>query len=196
MCDHRRDAPARRNGGEHPVQGAVGAGGDAADYASGRPGPTRLALIAVLGLVGATGCGVSHTKAGLSRTQFIARADALCRAEDQKLAYAEHRAGALEGAPSASFRSVPRLIRIAVALHEAANARLESLPEPPGDTAVIGKWLTARTVATTVESDAAEAPAGKDVVAAKDVQKELTSVIARARHLAQAYGFKVCGATE
>lgn len=158
--------------------------------------PRYIALIAVVGLVGATGCGATPTKAGLTKRQFIAQADTLCRGEDVRLEYVEHRARALEGASIASFRSVPRLIRKAVAIHETTNAKLESLPEPPAETTAIGKWLTARVVATTIALDAAEAPAGEDVIAAKDLQGQLTRAIALARGLAHGYGFVVCDATE
>jgi hypothetical protein len=196
MRDHWPEEPSRSDHEEHPRRGASKPRAALADCASGRAVPQHLALIAVVGLAGAVGCSVAHTEPGLTRARFIARADAICRAEDEKLTYIKHRAGALEGASIASFRSVAPLIRKAVAVHEAANAKLESLPEPPGDTAAIRKWLTARTVATTVASDSAEAPAGRDLSAAQDVQKELSRVIAQARDLARGYGFKVCGATE
>jgi hypothetical protein len=159
--------------------------------------PKYVALIAVTGLIGTTtGCGVTHTKAGLTRPQFIAAADAVCRVEDMKLNYIEQRAATLEGASAASFRSVPHLIRKAVAIRETTNAELESLAEPPGETAAIATWLTARIVATTIGLDAAEAPAGHDLVAAKDLQRQLSRSLARVRELARAYGFAVCDATE
>lgn len=158
--------------------------------------PKSVALIAVTGLIGITGCGATHTKAGLTRSQFIAAADAVCRVEDVKLNYIEQRAATVEGASAASFRSVPHLIRKAVAIRETTNAELESLVEPPAETAAIAKWLTARVVATTIGLDAAEAPAGHDLVAAKDLQRQLSRSIARVRGLARAYGFAVCDATE
>ena len=70
--------------------------------------PTLLAVIAIVVLTGAMGCGVTRTKAGLTRAQFIARADAICRAEDEDLTYVEHRAAKLEGASIGSFRGAPR----------------------------------------------------------------------------------------
>jgi hypothetical protein len=158
--------------------------------------PKYVALIAVTGLIGITGCGARHTKAGLTRAEFIAAADGVCRVEDENLSYIEHRAATLEGASAASFRSVPRLIRKAVAIHEATNAKLESLAEPPGETTAIGRWLTARIVATTIGLDAAEAPAGHELIATKDLQRQLSRSIARVRALAHAYGFAVCDAAE
>jgi hypothetical protein len=158
--------------------------------------PRYLALIAVVGLVGATGCGVTRTKAGLTRAQFIAAADSVCRVEAVKLKYIEQRAATLEGASAASFRSVPHLIRKAVAIREVSNEKLESLSEPPGETTAIRRWLTARIVAATIDRDAAEAPAGHDLIATKDLQQQLTRAIARARGLAHSYGFLVCDAAE
>jgi hypothetical protein len=158
--------------------------------------PRYVALIVVVGLVGATGCGATRTKAGLTRAQFIGEADAVCRVEEVKLKYIESRAQALEGAPVASFRSVPRLIRKAVAIHEVANANLESLAQPPGETTAISKWLTARIVATTIALDAAEAPAGHDLIATRDLQRQLSRARALVRGLAHSYGFAVCDATE
>jgi hypothetical protein len=155
-----------------------------------------LALIVVVGLVGATGCGATRTKAGLTRTQFIGAADAVCRVEDVKLNYVEQRAATLEGASVASFRRVPHLIRKAVAIHEVANAKLESLAQPPGETAAISQWLTARIVATTIALDAAEAPAGHDLIATEDLQRQLSRARALVRGLAHSYGFAVCDATE
>jgi hypothetical protein len=164
--------------------------------ARGRPVPKYLALVAVVGLVGATGCGVTRTKPGLTKAQFIAHADAICGVEDENLAYIERRAATLEGASVASFRSVPRLIRKAVAIHEVTNAKLESLAEPPGEATAIAKWLTARIVATTVALDAAEAPAGHDLIATKDLQRQLSRAVALVRGLAHSYGFAVCDAGE
>lgn len=159
--------------------------------------PRPVILLAAVGLLsGLTGCGRTRTDPGLTKAQFIAAADAVCRVEEVKLKYIEQRAATLEGVPAASFRSVPRLIRKAVAIHETTNAKLESLTEPPGETAAIGSWLTARIVATTIGLDAAEAPAGHDLVGRRDLQRQLSRSIARVHRLAHAYGFAVCDATE
>jgi hypothetical protein len=151
----------------------------------------RRGALAVLAVLATAGCGAANTKPGLTKAQFIAQADAICRAEDEKL----HRAAELSHASIASFGDVPRLIRQAVAIHEATNAELESLTEPPGQVATIGKWLTARTVAATVESDAAQALA-EELSTARNVQEERKRTSALARALAHNYGFNVCGPIE
>jgi hypothetical protein len=146
-----------------------------------------LTIIVAL-LLGA--CGTARTKADLTRAQFIARADAICRTTDAKLAYIRQLAAKLGRAPSAA-----PVMRQEVAAARLATARLESLPEPPGESGAIGSWLTARTVAATVASDAAEAPSGEDRAAVKDVFAELEVARTRAERLARDYGLEACGAS-
>jgi hypothetical protein len=128
-------------------------------------------------------------KAASTRTQFTARADAICSYEDEEL----RRTAAFDHASIASFSDVPRQIRKAAAVHEAANAKLESLPKPAGEAATVTQWLTARTVATTLERDTAEAPPREDSTATRDIREELGRQTAFVRDLSQRYGFKVCG---
>ena len=99
---------------------------------------------------------------------------------------------AREHATAAALASEPRLIRIAVAIHEAADAKLEALPEPPRDTAAIARWLTARTIAATVELDAGQAIARR-IPAAAAVQAERLRRSAQALSLARDYSLAVCG---
>jgi hypothetical protein len=147
-----------------------------------------LGAIAVLALAG---CGTTSAKSAPTKAQFTARADAICGYEEKKL----RRAAAFDHASIASFSEVPRLIRQAVAIHEAATAKLESLSQPVGEAATITRWLTARTVATTLERDTAEAPSGKDLTAARDVREELGRARAFVGDLSRRYGLQVCGAS-
>jgi hypothetical protein len=158
-----------------------------------RRGRSRSAHVLPLAIVVALtlgACGTTRTKANLTKAQFIARADAICRMTDAKLAYIRQLAAKMGHAPSA-----PPVIRQEVAAARLATARLESLPEPPGESQAIARWLTARTVAATVASDAAEAPPGEDRAAVKDVFAALELVRARAGRLARDYGLEVCGAS-
>jgi hypothetical protein len=154
---------------------------------------TRSAHVLPLGIVvvlmlGA--CGTARTRADMTKAQFIARADAICRAAEAKLAYIRQLAAKLGRAPSA-----PPVMRQEVAAARLATGRLESLPEPPGEGEAIARWLTARTVAATVASDAAEAPPGEDRAAVKDVFAELEVARARAGRLARDYGLEACAAS-
>jgi hypothetical protein len=148
-----------------------------------------LGAIAVLALAG---CGGSNPRTTPSKAQFIARADAICGHEAAKLS----RVKAGDHASGASLGQVPRLIRQVAAIHEAATAKLESLPQPPGQASTIAGWLTARTVAATFELDTAEAPTGEHSVAGSDIRAALHRATALVRSLSQSYGFRVCGTTE
>jgi hypothetical protein len=150
----------------------------------------RLAIIAVGVLAGglAASCGATRTKQGLSRAQFIASADAVCRFEQAKLRFIDDRARRLRLALAG-----PVVVRQQVVQSTLATSRLEALEEPPHDTSRIKRWLTARTVAATVALDLAEAPARGSAVAVADVRHELELTRARARGLAIAYGSRVCG---
>jgi len=145
----------------------------------------------MLAALSAAGCGVTREKRGLTRAQFVASADAVCRHEQAKLAYIAARAHRLSRALTA-----PRVIRQQVAQSRLATATLEAQPEPPGDAGAITRWLTARTVAATVAIDLAEAPAKGETTAVDDVRAELSAAQARARGLALAYGSRVCGETD
>jgi hypothetical protein len=145
----------------------------------------------MLAALSAAGCATVREKRGLSRSRFIASADAVCSFEQAKLAYVQARARRFARAASA-----PAVIRQRVAQSQLATAKLEALPEPPGDVQTIKRWLTARTVAATVALDLAEAPAKGSASAVGDVRAELASAAARARDLALAYGSRACSATD
>jgi hypothetical protein len=153
--------------------------------------PSAVIAAGMIVALSASGCGAAREKRGLTRSRFVASADAVCRFEQAKLAYIEARAHRLRRTPSA-----PPVIRQRVAQSQLATARLEALPEPPGDAVAIKRWLTARTVAATVAIDLAEAPAKGEAIAVNDVRGELATAQARARGLALAYGARVCGETD
>jgi hypothetical protein len=145
----------------------------------------------VLAALVAAGCATARGKLAPSKPQFIASADAVCLLEQDKLAFIAQRAGKLAQVPPA-----PLILRQQVAANQRATAKLESLTKPPADGGRITRWLTARTVAATVALDLAEAPRGHDARAVKDVIGELGRARARERGLAQAYGLRVCNATQ
>jgi hypothetical protein len=127
-----------------------------------------------------------------TKSQFIARADAICGSEEQRL----RRAAALGHSASASDGGVRHLTRQLATIHQDATTRIESLPEPAGETATIARWLTARTVAATFELDTAEAPGGEDSTATNDMRAALVRASALVRELSGSYGFRVCGVPE
>jgi hypothetical protein len=149
----------------------------------------RVLTAPCLALLTLAGCGGAGPKPAPTKAQFTARADAICRAEAENL----RRAAAFEHAPVAAFSTVPRLIREAVVLREAATGKLESLRKPAGDAKAIEQWITARTVQATLQRDAAEAPVGEYLKATRDVQAALARANALARRLSERYGFTICG---
>jgi hypothetical protein len=160
------------------------------DIQSRRPGYAHLLFLAIVVLLMLGACGSARTRADMTKARFIARADAICRAAEAKLTSIRQLAAKLGRAPSA-----PSVLRQEVAAARLATARLESLPEPPGASEAIDRWLTARTVAATVASDAAEAPAGEARAAVRDVFEQLYAARARAGRLAREYGLEACGAS-
>ena len=160
------------------------------DTQSRRPGYAHLLFpaIAIVVLLMLGACGTARTRADMTKARFIARADAICRAAEAKLTYIRQLAAKLGRAQSA-----PPVMRQEVAAARQATARLESLREPPGGSEAIDRWLTARTVAATVASDAAEAPAKEAGAAVKDVFEQLDVARARAGRLAREYGLEACG---
>jgi hypothetical protein len=155
-----------------------------------RPGHAHVLFVAIVVVLMLGACGTARTRADMTKARFIARADAICRATEAKLTYIRQLAAKLGRAPSA-----PPVMRQEVAAARLATARLESLPEPPGESEAIERWLTARTVAATVASDAAEAPAGEARAAVRNVFAQLEVARARARRLAREYGLEACGAS-
>jgi hypothetical protein len=145
----------------------------------------------ILAAATAAGCGVTPERPGLTRAQFVAAADAVCRHEQAKRAFIQTRAQRLGRSLAA-----PAVIRQQAAQSQLATARLEALAEPPADVAAIKRWLTARTVAATVALDLAEAPSNGSTRAVSDVRGELAVALARSRELARAYGSQVCGAAD
>jgi hypothetical protein len=156
---------------------------------SSLPGVRSGGALLVLAPALIAGCGASRERAPITRAQYIARADAICAAEQTQLAYLASRAPLLGQAPGS-----PPQLRKAVAVAQTATTRLEALPAPPGEGARLRSWLTARTVAATVAGDAAEAPRGEQAHARAAVLGELVRASALARELARRYGLEVCGA--
>src|SRR5262249_1103787 len=67
----------------------------------GRPRPAPVLPGAVVVALTRGACGTTRTKANLTKAQFTARADAICRMTDAKLAYIRQLAEKLGRAPSA-----------------------------------------------------------------------------------------------
>lgn len=167
-------------------------------------------IAALVACIATAGCGgTTSTTSAITRTQgatatppttkaeFIAAGDAICRASDATIEPLKKRIKELEGESNASVaKSLPPILRQAVASERASLAKLQSLPEPAGESATIAKWLTAESESVTDQSNFADALANEEGTAREAAQQDAEKAKALAHGLAQGYGFKVCGAEE
>jgi hypothetical protein len=147
-----------------------------------------------------TGSATGGPKSAPTRAQFIAQAEAICRADNAKLAPIKSHVEALKGSTLATrWKRGSALILEAVALERADIAQIRSLPEPSGDASTIAKLLTAAEEKETDESNLAHALANGltngelgAITAAGEAAK---TAKAREHYLAQGYGIE-CGGSE
>jgi hypothetical protein len=176
-----------------------------------RPLRAAGAITAIVVCIAAAGCGgTTSTTAAITRTQgvtttsptttkaeFIATGDAICRSSDTAIKPIKQQIKDLEGQSNVSVtKNLPPILRQAVASERASLAKLQSLPEPVGETATIAKWLTAESESVTDQSNFADALANEEGTAREAAQQDAEKAKALAHGLAQGYGFKICGAEE
>jgi hypothetical protein len=157
----------------------------------------RASAVAVLLLAG---CGSSSTdtttvKAAAARAEFVAKADAICTKLKQAQAPLEAKAGALEEASeSASRRSaLASVMREAVVLARASNAKLAAIPRPAGSEPAVGKLLAGYAEETAELAKLADAIEAVDAAGIQSARANLAKAKASSRELGQQVGLKVCG---
>ena len=144
-----------------------------------------MAVGAILAVAAAAGCGAARP--AVSESRFSAQANAICRHEQQKLAYIAAHARLLALASQSA-----QVIRQQAAQSQLATAHLQALAQPAGERQQIAGWLTARTVAATVALDLAEAPRRGEAVAVADVRAQAARSLAQASAQASALGLRTC----
>jgi hypothetical protein len=131
---------------------------------------------ALVTLVMATGCGSGHKT--LTKSQYIARAQAVCRALEGKLQ-----------AVSTNRNAFPPKIREAVRARELANEQLRAL-SPPSSEKVASEWLHWREAALAATQTALKSKSGSEAnTAAGKKECEATE---KARALAKSAGLPAC----
>lgn len=139
----------------------------------------------------------ADTATPMTRAEFIAAGDAICRSSDTAVEGFKRRIKAVEGESSATgAERVALILRQAVASERASLAKLQVLPAPPRDAATITKWLTAESESVTDQSNLANAVANQETAAREAAEQAVRRAKALAHRIAQGYGFKVCGAEE
>jgi hypothetical protein len=155
--------------------------------------------LAVVALV-LPGCGGGDERHGApTRAQFIAKADALCQASNRRtraLNLQLRRAGALaRGERDLLRRLAPILERGAGGV--ARNAAAFRAAEPPAaDEVEIDLIRGLYDQQTRLARRLAAAAAKGEVSSFKALSTQQDDVVARARRVSRAYGFKECGSTK
>jgi len=132
-----------------------------------------------------------------TRAKFIAQADSVCKAAGaaterfrRMLLQVQHESKAPAG------ESLPPILRRLIASERASVAKLQSLPEPAGDTATIVSWLAAVSEAIVDQGNLTEALAKGDATGLRAASRAANDAKARARDSAKGYGFRICGVRE
>ena len=168
----------------------------------------RIAVVACAVAV-ASGCGgasrsgsseAARTTAGVTKAQYLARADAICTRLNSEANYkGEHVKELLGGhktVEALAASQVPQEIRKFAAFWRSGSTLLASVPAPAGDDGTLAKMEADRSnIAADLENfaSAARNGDGSGIEAAETAIKETTETY---DGLEQGYGFKVCGAGE
>lgn len=169
-----------------------------------RPAVGLAVGLAVLMLSGCGSSGTStatgHTssaafsaKAAISKTQFVARAEAICRTLNAQEKPLRERQESLKGLPAdttaAKFVS---LVNQVVVLSRAAEAKLQALPRPAGDAQAIETLLTGFSDETTDATAIAKAASNQESTPGEDAEDALKRAVEGISTLANTYGMKNC----
>jgi hypothetical protein len=163
----------------------------------------RSIVLPALALVLATGCGgddstetvtVASTAASaepLSKADYIAQADAICEEEGPAIEEIRDQANRLEekGAYAASADKGEEL----VAALEAQNERLDALPAPAADQAILEQLADARDQRLAFTERLIPAMNDQEFAQVEALAAEIDSVDDKQEGISVGYGFKVCG---
>lgn len=126
-----------------------------------------------------------------TKTEFIKHADEICaRSEKSRADFQAQFQKALQEGETAR---AAQLLRQAADSDEDAAAELRNLEVPPGNEAVINRWLSINESLTAVSRDYADALAADDRERKAAVGETLLKRVAASNKIAREYGFKICG---
>lgn len=156
-----------------------------------RRAATALALAGVL-LAG--GCGGDGGD-GLSKSEYIAEADAICRsAQAQAAAPIQSLTATVSGSPSRTrLRKAARIVAELQTIGTSYLTRLRALEQPADDTTAIERFLAPTGRVVGMLSEARDALERGAAVEALGVLQKAQPLDAEAGSAARAYGFKRCG---
>lgn len=147
------------------------------------------------GAFGLTACGTGMVtgidtlyagSAGVVKTAFIAKADAMCRSAARDMDnVAEPRNG--------TGREVARYLSAVFAIGDKLLADLKALPVAPGDETAVAEMLAAQDKVDLKSHDLSAAAAAEDQSRFLAADKELSPLVTAADGKFDAYGLSICG---
>jgi hypothetical protein len=133
----------------------------------------------------------------LTKGQFIAQADSVCQAAGEATERFRRMLVQVQRESRApTSESLPPILRRLIASERASVTKLQSLPEPAGDSTAIRRWLAAVSEAIVDQGNVTDALAKGDGTALRVASRAANEAKSRARNSAKAYGFRVCGLRE
>jgi hypothetical protein len=168
----------------------------------------RIALVGVLiPLFAAGGCGggstgqtnqVATQQSGrpLSKAEFIAQADAICRNHQSRREDLESQAKELGLLNSEKAHRVADLLRQASDNLMAESQELQALDPPSAGVGTLGSIVSIVAAEASVIDDWAQAYDDLDARQIRRLQLRIGVITAKAEGIAQGYGFEVCGLEE
>jgi hypothetical protein len=160
-----------------------------------------VAVITVLAIAGCGGGGTKtitqiQTQRGAepsTKADYIARADAICKAEEAKRAELEQQVADLAPITSGETGQVAALLRQQADNQRAEVKGLLALRSPNPDTADLASLLSILSAEITDLDDWADAYDRRNAEEIRSAQARVAEHNAEASALARRYGFKVCG---
>jgi hypothetical protein len=160
--------------------------------------------IAVVAGLAIAGCGGGGTKTGtqvgtqtsaepLTKAEYIAQADAICKTEEAKREKLEQQVAELAPITSGETRKVAALLHQQADNQMAEVKGLLALQHPSADAASLASLLSILSAQITDLEDWADAYDQRNAKQIRSSQLRVAEHNAEASALARRYGFKVCG---
>jgi hypothetical protein len=159
-------------------------------------------VLAIAASLAAFGCGggddstTSQSGQGeaLSKSQFIARADAICRRYNARIAPLEAKFTELQrqGLSGARLSQGADLLRQDASLAQQEEADLRELQPPADDASTIERWLTSGEATALLANKIADAFESGDSEAISSFSAALNTQGTKTGRIVEGYGFEVC----
>lgn len=155
-------------------------------------------VIVVLAVL--TGCGGDDGSSGdgspkaLTKAQYIARADDVCRANQKQLEPIERDLRALptDDDGRGETKRIEPILERALAATRDGYERLRELPVPAEGKATVERWLASTARSIEAFAGVLEAVRADDREAARAPSERVDTLSTEQRRLARSYGFKAC----